>query len=103
MVDFFSKVPFFFKAYEVGGIEKKEPLKTTGVRRYKFSGEILQNYHIFAFFEPPQMGNSMIPELRAIAIHLVNYYSDLTRPVNPPKGSQEEGKWDPIFHGNLGW
>ena len=29
-------------------------------------------------------------------------YSDLTRP-GPPKGSVLEGKWDPLFQGNLGW
>ncbi len=28
-------------------------------------------------------------------------YSDLTR-LGPPKGSGLEGKWDPLFQGNLG-
>ena len=28
---------------------------------HKFSGEILQNLHIFALIDPPKMGNLMIP------------------------------------------
>ena len=36
-----------------------------------------------------------------LVIYLVKY-SDLTRP-GPPKGSVLEGKWDPLFQGNLAW
>ena len=34
---------------------------------------------------------------------VVSIYSDLTRVFGPPKCSFLEGKWDPLFQGNLGW
>ena len=39
--------------------------------------------------------------LNSNPIHIWSNYSDLTRP-GPPKGSKSEGKWDPLFQGNLG-